>query len=129
MRHDVLSDALSRMMNAERTGKPEAVLSPVSNLVKNVLTIIKGLGYIGDFEFIDDARGGKIKVKLIGKINKCSSIKPRFFTSVNGLEKYEQRYLPAKDFGVLILSTTAGLMTHNDCKRKNIGGVLIAYVY
>jgi small subunit ribosomal protein S8 len=129
MRHDVLSDVLSQVMNAERIGRPEVVVYPVSSLVKNVLTIMKNLGYIGDFEYIDDNRGGKIKVKLIGKINKCNSIKPRFSTSVEGLEKYEQRYLPAKDFGVLIMSTTSGMMTHHDCKKKNVGGVLVAYVY
>ncbi len=43
--------------------------------------------------------------------------------------KYARRYLPARDMGVLILSTSQGLMTHHAALEKNIGGSLIAYVY
>jgi small subunit ribosomal protein S8 len=45
------------------------------------------------------------------------------------LEKYEARFLPAQNFGVLILSTTEGVVTHTRAKELGIGGKLLAYVY
>lgn len=84
--------------------------------------------YIGDFKEYS-GRGNYIKINLIGKINKCGAIKPRFSTKKDQLEKYEKRYLPAKDFGVIILSTNKGLITHYEAKEKNNGGRLISYVY
>ena len=45
------------------------------------------------------------------------------------LEKFEKRYLPAKGFGLIIVSTSKGLMTHVDAEEKNIGGKMIAYCY
>ena len=41
----------------------------------------------------------------------------------------EKRYLPAKDFGILIMSTSKGIMTHYDAKKKNLGGKLLSYCY
>ena len=45
------------------------------------------------------------------------------------MEKYEKRYLPAKQFGILIISTPKGLMTHVQAMDKKTGGKLIAYCY
>jgi small subunit ribosomal protein S8 len=39
------------------------------------------------------------------------------------------RYLPAKEFGILIMTTPKGVMTHKQAKEENIGGILLAYVY
>jgi len=44
-------------------------------------------------------------------------------------EKFEKRYLPAKDFGMIIVSTNQGIMTHIEAKEKGLGGRLLAYVY
>ncbi len=128
MRHDLVSDVLSSIYNSERFGKMRAVV-PASKLVKNMLAIMQRKGYIGDFEYIEDGRGGKFKVKLIGKINRCGSIRPRFAVGRQNYEKWEQRFLPAADFGILIVSTNQGLMTHLEAKEKGLGGRLIAYVY
>jgi small subunit ribosomal protein S8 len=86
-------------------------------------------GYIGEIEFIDDGRTGKFRVQLFGRINECKAVKPRFSVKVKDIEKWEKRLLPAKDFGLLILTTPLGLLTHVVAKEKNIGGRLIAYVY
>jgi len=129
MRHDVLADVLSKINNAERVRKREVLLKPVSNLVKKVLKILNQEKYVGDFEYIDDNRGGQIKLQLISKINKCAVIKPRLPFKSSEIEKYEKRYLPAKGFGFLIVSTSKGIMTHNEAKKQGLGGVLIAYVY
>ena len=129
MRHDLLSDTLSQIKNAEAVGKSEVVLKPTSKLVRSVLQIMKDIGYLGDMEYLDDARGGKLKLKLLGKINKTGAIRPRFKVSVFDIEKFEKRYLPARGFGVLIVSTSKGIMTHTECKKLEIGGVLLAFVY
>jgi small subunit ribosomal protein S8 len=127
MRHDLLSDVLSSIKNNDRYGKRD-VITPSSKLVKNVLLILQKHNYIGDFEYIDDRRGGKFKIQLLGKVNNCNSIKPRFYVKKD-YEKYEKRFLPATGFGFLIVSTSKGLMTHHDAKEKGLGGTLLGYIY
>ncbi len=129
MKRDILNDALVAIKNAEAVGKPEVVFGPTSKLLSGVLDIMKGLGYIEAVENINDIRGGKLKVVLNHKINKCGVIKPRFAIKRTEYEGWEQRYLPAADFGVIIVSTSSGLMTHYDAKKGNLGGRLIAYIY
>ena len=85
--------------------------------------------YLGSLEEIDDGKGGMLKVNLINKVNKCGAIKPRHSIKQDDFEKFEKRHLPAKDFGILIISTPKGIMTHNEAKEKKIGGKLLAYCY
>ncbi|MCD6404046.1 MAG: 30S ribosomal protein S8 [Nanoarchaeota archaeon] len=129
MRLDVLADALSAIKNAEAVGKKECVIRPVSKLVREVIKMMKDRGYLEDYEYIENKRGGAIKVKLWGRINECKAIKPRFPCKLEEIEKYEQRFLPARGFGFLIISTPKGLMTNDEAKKKGMGGMLIAYVY
>ena len=62
-------------------------------------------------------------------INKCGVIRPRYNPKKDAYEKFEKRYLPAKDVGIIFVSTTQGIMPHYDAKKKGIGGRLIAYCY
>ena len=128
MRHDIIADMFSIIKNAERVGKPECMV-PASKLIKNVLSVMQKDGYIGRFEFIDDGRGGNFKVELVGKINNCRAIKPRFSVKADEIEKWERRYLPAVGFGTLIISTSKGVMSQKECMKKKIGGKLIGFVY
>ncbi len=128
MLHDTLADALSVIKNAERRGKSEVVVKS-SNTVVEVVNILKGEKYVVDFEVIKNKRGNFAKVKLSGIVNNIGAIKPRFSVKTPDFEKFEKRYLPAKDFGFLIISTDAGVLTHTEAKNKNIGGILLAYVY
>lgn len=127
--HDTLSIALSNILNAEKIGREFCLAKPFSKMLKEVLTIMNQKGYLGSFEVIEDGRGKLVKINLIGKINKCGAIKPRFSVERDGFEKFEKRYLPAKSFGILIVSTSKGMMTHTEAFEKKIGGKLIAYVY
>jgi small subunit ribosomal protein S8 len=126
---DIINDALVAIKNAELVGKDNVTVSPTSKLLKNVLIIMQKNGYIGEFEYIDDKKGGKFRIKLLHRINKCGVIKPRFPFKNTEYEKWERRFLPARDFGILIVSTPQGLMTHNESKQKESGGRLIAYIY
>lgn len=128
MRHDLLSDVLSAIKNGDRYGKTETI-SVASKLVKEVLLIFQKNSYIGNFEYVDDGRGGKFKIGLTGGVNNCNTIRPRFSVDKLGYEKYERRFLPASGVGFLIVSTSAGVMTHKDAKQQKLGGKLLAYVY
>ena len=103
--------------------------APSSKVIRKVLEVIKDNGYIGDFEEIKNGRGDSIKINLLGNINKCGVIKPRYSIKNDQFEKFEKRYLLARGMGILILSTPAGIMSHNDAKKKQIGGRLLAYCY
>jgi len=129
MQHDSLNDAMGVIKNAEKVGKGECTIRPSSKLIGRVLKVMQENGYISQFELQDDGRSGEFKVVLAGHINNCGVIRPRYSVKVADLEKYESRYLPAQDFGVLILTTTKGVVTHMEAKKGGVGGKLLAFVY
>lgn len=129
MLNDPLANALSMMKNAEFRGKGQCNIQPSSKLIGGVLNVLKEKGYIGEFEYIDDGKAGVFQVKLIGNINNCGVIKPRYPVKRDELEKWESRYLPAQDFGLLILTTTEGIISQDEAKKHGIGGKVLAYVY
>jgi len=129
MRHDPLNDAISTIKNAENTGKGDCVLRPKSKLLLSVLKIFQERGYVGELEVADNRRGGEVKVKLVRQINDCGVIKPRFPVKISEFDKWEKRYLPAQGFGLLVVSTPKGIMSHDEAKGKGLGGRLIAYAY
>ncbi len=126
---DPLADALSTIKNAESIGKPECTIRPASKVIGSVLKVMKDKGYIGDFEFIEDGKSGVFKVQLKGKINKCGVIRPRHAVKNTEFEAWEKRFLPAKGFGSIILTTPGGVMTHSEARENGLGGQLLAYVY
>ena len=71
---------------------------------------------------------GKLTI-TIKEVSECKSIKPRFTADKKSLEKYIRRFLPARNFGYVIISTNQGLMTHEEAQENKIGGSLIAYFY
>ncbi|MBN2458020.1 30S ribosomal protein S8 [Candidatus Woesearchaeota archaeon] len=127
--NDPLAAALSGILNLERIGRNNAVINCASSMITKVLTILNEKGYVGSFEKVDDGKAGIIKVNLLGKINKCGVVKPRHAVSKDNFERYEKRYLPAKNFGLLVVSTSKGLMTQDEARKNGIGGKLIAYCY
>jgi len=129
MLNDTLASALSNLQNAEKIGRSICIVKPLSKTLKNVLDIMKNNHYIGDYKIIDDGRGKLIEINLLGRINKISAIKPRFSIKKNEFEKFEKRFLPAKDFGIIIVSTSRGMMTHIEAKQKTLGGRLVSFVY
>ncbi len=129
MLNDPLANVLSVIRNAEHRGMKQCSIKPASKLIGRVLDILNAKRYIGKHAVVEDGRGNIIEVSLIGAVNKCGAIKPRFSVTTGSYEKYEKRFLPAKDFGVLIVSTPKGIMTHTEAKAKGFGGKLLAYCY
>lgn len=124
MSQDIVADALNQMLNAVKAGRTSIVVARHSKLLLSVLAIAKLKGYVKEYK----ADGNSLKIE-IGKLNHCRAIKPRYIVKVQDIEKYTKRYLPAKDLGILIVSTSQGLMTHQTAQEKNIGGGLLAYFY
>ena len=129
MQFDPLNDALAKLYNAEQAGKFDVQLSPASKLLGSVLQIMQTSGYVGEIQRNDDGRGGSFNVRLRGAINQCGVVKPRYLVRRQEFDKWEGRFLPAQDFGLLILTTNSGIMHHKDAKENRIGGKLLAYVY
>ena len=127
--NDPLSNALSSIKNAEKVGKKECLAKPSSKLIESVLNILKKQNYIKDFKKIEGAGKTSIKILLTGKINKCAAIKPRYNVKLPDYEKFEKRYLPGKNIGILIISTSKGILDHKESKEKKLGGRLVAYCY
>lgn len=127
--NDTLANALSSIYNHEFVGKKQCIVKPASKVITGVLRVMQKEGYIGDFELIDNGRGGVYRINLSGKITKCQVIKPRYSIKASEIEKYEKEYLPAAGFGALILSTSKGIISNKDAKKMNTGGCLLAYVY
>ena len=127
--NDSLSNALSGVDNAERVGHLTHTVSPASNEIGSVLEVFYDRGYVAGFEYVDDGKAGVFEVELKGAINECGSVKPRYSVKVDDLEKWEKRYLPARDYGTIIVTTSDGVMSHYEAREKGIGGQIIAYVY
>lgn len=87
------------------------------------------LGYIGDFEEVDDHRSGKVVVQLNGRLNKCGVISPRFNVQLSQIENWVAMLLPARSFGKIILTTSSGIVDHEEARRKHTGGKILGYVY
>ncbi len=126
---DPLANALNKINTFDRLGRKVVHLRPISNLLENVLATLQKSGYVGEFERIEDAQGGQFKVQLLGRINKCAVIKPRRPAKVSEFDRFEKQYLPAVNFGILVLSTPNGVMTQRDAVDQHVGGRLLAYVY
>ena len=126
---DTVANGLITIMNNELRRKKECIITPASKLLGNVLRVIQMNGYIGEFEFIDDGRSGKFKVQLLGRVNKCGAIRPRYAIKTKDIEKWEKTFLPSREIGLLAVSTHEGVMSHKEAEQKNLGGLLLAYVY
>jgi small subunit ribosomal protein S8 len=129
MRHDLLNDALVALRHADQQGLESVKLHPTSKLVGEVLGIFRQHQFIQEFAFLENVRGGEYDVKLSRRINSCGVIKPRLSVRGREVERYESRFLPAQDFGILLLSTNQGVMSHTKARELRIGGKLLAYVY
>jgi small subunit ribosomal protein S8 len=127
--NDPIVDALTKVRNAEAASKKECIINPASKFFGEILRVAKENEYIEEYKAKDDKGIITYKVTLNGKMNICKAVKPRYAVKRTGYEKYEKRYLPARDVGLLVVSTPQGVMTHTQAKAKGLGGRIIAFMY
>ena len=126
---DPLADALSGIDNAESVGHLDHEVSPASNLIGSVLEVFYDRGFIDGFEFVEDGKAGTFEVELKGAINPCGAGKTRYSAGADEYETWEKRFLPARDYGTLVVTTSRGVMSHYEAREEGVGGQVIAYVY
>merc|ERR1712203_980710 len=114
-----LAGALKAINNAEKRGKRQVLIRPSSKVIVRFLTVIMKHGYIGEFEVVDDHRGGKIVVNLTGRLNKCGVISPRFDIAIRDLDSWTTNLLPSRQFGFIVMTTSGGIMDHEEARRKH----------
>ncbi|KAK1827235.1 ribosomal protein S8 [Podospora conica] len=129
VRTSVLHDALNSLNNAEKQGKRQVEIRPASKVITKFLQVMQKHGYIGEFEEVDNHRSGKIVVQLNGRLNKCGVISPRYNVRLSELEKWVVKLLPARQFGYIILTTSAGIMDQEEARRKHVSGKIIGFFY
>jgi len=127
--NDPLASALSSIDNAQRVGHLTQEVAPASNEIGSVLEVFYDRGYIDGFQYVDDGKAGTFEVELKGAINACGPVKPRYAAGADEFEKWEKRFLPARDYGTLVVTTSHGIMSHYDAREAGVGGQVIAYVY
>ncbi|KAG5768281.1 hypothetical protein H9Q72_004118 [Fusarium xylarioides] len=125
VRTSVLHDALNAINNAEKAGKRQVLIRPSSKVIIKFLQVMQR----HEFEEVDDHRSGKIVVQLNGRLNKTGVISPRYNVRLSELEKWVVKLLPARQFGYVILTTSAGIMDHEEARRKHVSGKIIGFFY
>ena len=129
---DPISDYLTRLRNASRAGH-RVVEIPASNWKKEITKILFDQGYMLSYKFDEDKVQGTIKIALkYDKSTKEPIIRKVQRISKPGLRKYSSSSdIPRVNngLGIAIVSTSQGLMTDKQCRRDNVGGELICYVY
>jgi small subunit ribosomal protein S8 len=126
MSQDTVADALNMIKNAKRARKENVEVMKVSNLLIEILKIMKQKNAIKKYKINPKEKSVEI---TLGEVSECKAIKPRFTVKKEQIEKYKRRYLPARGIGTIIVSTNKGLMTHEEAEEEGMGGSLIAYFY
>ena len=127
--NDPISDMLARIRNANRALLPTVAL-PHSKMKESIAGILKKEGYIADFAVEGKLpRTIKLRLKYQGKKSVIEGLRR---ISTPGLRRYVgSTEIPRVrgGLGVSVVSTSEGIMTGNQARKKNIGGELLCYVW
>ena len=127
---DPIADMLTRIRNANRVGR-RLVLIPKSKICTGIAQVLKDEGYIEEFDVIDDARQGQIRVRLkydsggqkvIHTIDRQSKPGCRVYRSVEALPNV------LNGMGIAVVSTSKGVMSDRKAREQNVGGELLCTV-
>ena len=127
---DPIADMLTRIRNANQQ-KHETVSIPYSNLKNDLAKILKNEGFVTDFVVNEEGNHKNIVITLKYKGNErvITGLKR---VSKPGLHQYAKvNEIPKvlNGLGIVVLSTSQGLMTDKEARAKNIGGEVLAYIW
>jgi small subunit ribosomal protein S8 len=131
MMTDPIADLLTRIRNANNA-KSQSVDIPASNIKLDVVKILKNEGYICNYKRLDDNKQGFIRVEMkysskdepvIHHIQRVSRPSRRVHVKADAIES------ACNGLGVSIMSTSQGVMTDREAKRRNIGGEILCEVW
>ena len=128
---DTIADLLTRIRNAN-TAKHATVDVPASNVKKAITQILADEGYVKSFQVIDDGKQGIIRITLKYTDNRTPVISGLRRISKPGLRIYSSYAdMPKvrKGLGIVIVSTSKGIMTDKKARELNVGGEVLAYVW
>ena len=128
---DPIADYLTRIRNANSVNH-EKVEIPASKLKKTMTQILKDEGMIKDFEYIEDGKQGIIRVHLKYGPNKQKVISGLKRISRPGLRVYAKKDEVPRilgGLGIAIISTSQGLMTDKQARKRGLGGEVLCYVW
>ena len=127
---DPIADFLTRVRNAARAGKHE-VEAPFSKIKGEIARILKEEGFVQSYEV--DKEGAHPTLKLVLKyVGGRSVITALKRVSRPGLRRYvgsDEIPRVLSGIGISILSTSSGVMSSREARRKNVGGELLAFVW
>ena len=127
---DPIADMLTRIRNANQQ-KHETVSIPYSNLKNDLANILKNEGFVTDFVVNEEGNHKNIFITLkykgnervITGLKRVSKPGLRQYAKVNEIPKV------LNGLGIVVLSTSQGLMTDKEARAKNIGGEVLAYIW
>ena len=128
---DSIADMLTRIRKAN-SPKHDTVQIPASNIKKSIAQILVDEGYIKSFKVIEDGKQGVIEIALKYGPNKSQVITGLRRVSKPGLRIYsncEDMPKVQNGLGIVILSTSKGIMTDKDARKANVGGEVLAYIW
>ena len=128
---DSIADMLTRIRNAN-SAKHDTVQIPASNIKKAIAQILVDEGYVKSFKVIEDGKQGVIEIALKYGPNKSQVITGLRIVSKPGLRIYsncEDMPRVQNGLGIVILSTSKGIMTDKDARKANVGGEVLAYIW
>lgn len=128
---DQVSDMLTRIRNAALAHRDHALI-PASKLKLEVAKILKAQGYIQKYDLVDDKRHGQIRIHL-----RYSQHREPVITGLRRISRPGMRVYVNKDriprvlggLGVAVLSTSQGVLTDREARRRGIGGEVLCYVW
>ncbi len=126
---DVIADFLTRVRNASYV-KHKLIEVPFSNIKKEIVRVLLENGYILDYKIEKDKKIIKIALKYYKE--NTPVIQEIIRISRPGLRKYcKYKNIPRvlNGLGIAIISTSSGIVTDKQAKRKKIGGEILCYVY
>jgi small subunit ribosomal protein S8 len=128
---DPISDYLTRLRNGLKAEHEEVVI-PSSRLKREMSRILKEQGYISDFEVFQAEKGEAIRVTL-----RYTEDRDPVISGMERVSRPGRRRYVAKDdvprvqggMGTAIVSTSTGVMTGHEARKKGVGGEVVAYVW